>query len=66
MADSYNLSIPKLIGSGFKVYKKLISETLYAIVWIGHFNPLGDTWNSAELTQNSKLETSYGTLTGNR
>jgi hypothetical protein len=28
--------IAKLIGSGFKM---LISETLYAIVWIGGFNP---------------------------
>ena len=32
----------------------LISETLYAIVWIGRFNPLGE--HGIRL-----LETSYGT-----
>ena len=30
-------------GLGFKDYKRLISETLYAIVWIGRFNALGET-----------------------
>ncbi len=31
----------------------MISETLYAIVWIGRFNPLGEIWNSAQLTRNT-------------
>jgi hypothetical protein len=26
-----------------------ISDTLYAIVWIGCFNPLGEKWNSIQL-----------------
>jgi hypothetical protein len=31
----------------------LISVTLYAIVWMGRFHPLGETWNSTQLTRNA-------------
>jgi len=29
-----------------RLHKMLISVTLYSMVWIGRFHPLGETWNS--------------------
>ena len=39
--------------SGFRGYEMLMSERLYAIFWIGRFNPRGEKWNSTQLTRNT-------------
>jgi len=44
----------------------MIPGTLCAIVWIGCFNPFGETWNPTQLMHYTIIETSYGPLTGNR
>jgi hypothetical protein len=45
-----------VLGSRFKGYKMLISITIYAIVGIGLFHPLVETWNSTRLILNTIIE----------
>ena len=56
---SPHLDMPGL-GQGFKVYKMLISVTLYSIVWIGLFHPLGEIWNSTRLMRNTIVKDQLG------
>jgi hypothetical protein len=38
----------------------LISVTLYSIVWISLFHPLGETWNSTRLMRSTIVRNQLG------
>ena len=47
---SPHLDMPGL-GQGFKGFGVLILVTLFSIVWVGLFHPMGETLNSSRLTR---------------